>query len=256
LSESENITLANKAKLLEKNYWRVLLGNIIVFSFIYFLFPKYQYQFTQEDMFMEYLSAMLWFCSFFIGAIALSLGSITRIPYYCAVIPACGLLAFLDETSFLGLAAAKDNPASSGFEKGAEKSFELFGYQIDGVHDIFTILFKLWRDYGGLWGYILGSIILGVLIGLAITQKKKYMPKVMAFVRKFPAFNYFRLAVILVIFAQFLDLDLIPAKYGATFYEELLEANAGLTMCFASIALLFGVGYTPTDKENEIKAIG
>lgn len=191
----------------------------------------------EEDSFIEWCSAMLWLLGsiFSIIAIIIKPKAISRISY---IIPVIGIAAFLDETSFLGMLSGADNPYSSGASHApAVSPIIIAGYKFDGIHDLFSMFFKAWRDDTGLWGYAIGSIILGGLIGLSVIKRKSYMPKIMKRIREHPELNLLRMATIMVICAMVLDLNIIKSHW-ATFGEETLETLGGLAILFAGINML------------------
>lgn len=212
--------------------------------------PRVLLQFTEENMLLENLGAVLFLLSFVLGLCVLPWAGLKgwlRAP--AALIPFLGLLGFLDDTSFLGFLEGETGPgetATVGMAclPGKRYVFELWGYKIDAVHDFVTLAFKLWRDHAGVAGYVAGTLLLSAVAAAAFLARRSYMPALMAFVRRNPAFDYLRYAVIAVAIAMVADLDIFGKPWGGLL-EELLEMNGGLCLCFAAAALLAGGAESP-----------
>ncbi len=212
--------------------------------------PGLRAQLIEEDRFLEDLTGGLFLLAFGLGCAAClhrhegasgapdapdpvgTAGTLGARPgrrrggWARGLIPLIGLLGFLDETHF---GAGRFRYDAIRFGPGG-------AYVIDGVHDLFTLPFLLWRDLApGWWDWAI-AIALGAGVGLAVALRRRYMPRVMHFVRAQPAFDYLRLAAILVGLALVADLDLLVHP-AVLFAEELLETLAALTLCFASMAL-------------------
>lgn len=219
-------------------YWRLtpLLAGlaIAVFAFL----PEWREGLVMEDRFLESLTAALFVGVFIFGLKAFaSPCQRPHTPHFALVIPLLGLFGFLDETSFCGLLAGGDNPSSSGLAEGTESPIVLpGGYIIDGVHDFFTLPFKVWRDQADFTGYVIGSIFIGLVIGLMVVKRRSYMPWIMRQVRSYPPYDYLRHAIILIMAAMVLDLDLGGKKWGLL-AEELLETVGALALFFGAVAM-------------------
>ncbi|MFH0909971.1 MAG: hypothetical protein V1918_00440 [Planctomycetota bacterium] len=234
------LPLSDMRQGLKGFYRKAAVGNVLFFSALFALVPAARAQLTEEGKFMEYFSAVLWFSAGFLGILAIALRGRGGVPRLAYLIPLLGLGGFLDETSFVGLLAGQDNLSSSGAAGAAEASpVMLWGYPVDGVHDLVAVFFKLWRDHLGRIGDLVGFSILGGLIVLAFLKRRRYMPRLMAAARAYPPFDYLRYAAILMIVAQVLDLDVFPGIWSM-FYEELLETNAGFAMACGGAAMLLG----------------
>ncbi|MHC4870873.1 MAG: hypothetical protein ACYTFY_03415 [Planctomycetota bacterium] len=211
-----------------------IMSSAALFTIAYALSPESKKAFfTEEDALLEWLSAILWLSGAIFSLIALirKKKCFTKASF---IIPICGIMAFLDESSFMGLLSNNEKKVPDSDEGPV---IIIGGYAIDGIHDAFSLAFKLWRDHAGVPGYIIGSIILGGVIGLAVAKRKSYMPAIMAFLRTNPQLNLFRYAVIMVICAMVLDLDIIGSHWSV-FAEELLETLGGLTLAFAGIFMV------------------
>jgi hypothetical protein len=229
-----------RAYRLKGTFWRVwgLAAALVLLA--YTLVAPLRPLFLAEGGPVEDATATTFLLAFLIGTAAyLTTDEACSVPRTATVIPALGLLGFLDETSVMGLLSGspEGGRAAQGDMPPGAYTLELpGGYVIDGLHDFFTLPFKLWRDHFGLWGYIIGCVLVGVIIGLAVAKRRTYMPWIMAWVRRYPPFDCLRYAVILVFVAMVLDVDIIPLKV-ARLMEELLELGGGLALAAAAIGL-------------------
>ncbi|MBN1256173.1 MAG: hypothetical protein JXA52_00555 [Planctomycetes bacterium] len=240
------MTLSSPAHNLKLNrklhglYW-ALTGSILgVFSLIFWWFPEMRDHFLQEDCFLENLSALFFLLAFMIGLAAILKPACRRLmPLVAWLIPVLGLLGFLDETSFLGLLGGADNPSASHPVYDTSPLVLPGGYEIDGVHDLFTLAFKLLNDAG--LSMIQIAVLVAAVVGLPlILTRKFYMPWIMKHCRQYPAFNFLRYAFIFIVIAQLFDLKIVdnPAIF---FGEELFEGIGGFTLVFATLAMWLGI---------------
>lgn len=232
-----DVLLPPPARRLRRGYLAFLLGGGLLAACVYGLAPRWRAVLVEEDGVLESLSAVCFGLAFLAGCLAWKVRPGGRAPRRgAAVIPALGLLGFLDETSFCGLLAGSDNPASSGAGAASSPLVLPGGYILDGVHDLFTLPFKVWRDHAGFWGYAVGSVLLGLAVGLLVAKRRLYMPWVMSRVWAYLPYDFLRYAVILVGVAQLVDLDLLPGPWGL-FLEEGLEAGGAWSLGCAALAM-------------------
>jgi hypothetical protein len=226
-------------RLLRRAFVALALTNLALGALLFAAVPAWRRHFVAEDHLVENLSAGLLVAAFLFGLLAaLAPRSRREMPWSALGIPFLGLLGFLDETSFLGLLAGADNPHSSGAAAAESPLVLPGGYVIDGVHDFFTLPFKIWRDATGFSGYILGSLLLGGALAALFLGRRRYMPWIMGWIRRYPAFDFLRFAVVLILAAMVLDL--LAAGAWLSFLEEALELNGALALACAGAAMRLG----------------
>ncbi len=96
------------------SYMVSLLMMAVYFTVIYsYSSTESRVALVTEDSSLEWASAILWLFGGILSIVAIIIkpikftGIVNRISY---IIPICAIAAFLDETSFMGLLAGKDNP--------------------------------------------------------------------------------------------------------------------------------------------------
>ncbi|MBN2711103.1 MAG: hypothetical protein JXR97_01520 [Planctomycetes bacterium] len=210
-----------------KRFYWLVFGFCLVASILsWSLFPDYRGEFVDEDGMVENFSAIFSLCAFFVGFAAICFRLRGMLLLIHLPIPFLSLLAFLDEVSF-GIPYFLN-----------KKEIHVFGYGVDGVHDIIALNFKLIVASESVVVYVISSIVIGGFAGLAIAKRRLYMPWIMQQVRTFPAFDFVRYAVILIGVAMIIDLDVI--KYPPIYMlEELFEAMGTLALLFACLTMLF-----------------
>lgn len=205
-------------------FWMLATLNLSAGLIIWFAFPAYRCQMTDENMFQENLNALFLGVAFLISACTFFTPWTGAGKKFHMVIPGLCLLGFLDEVSF-----------------GADYFFDgqklvLGTYELDGVHDLFALSFKVWRDFGNIYIDVLTTILMGTAIALAILYRRRYTPLIMACVKRYPAFDFVRFAVILIGTAMIIDLN--PYEGGIlALFEEILETSGGLSLFFAAIII-------------------
>lgn len=180
--------------------------------------PDLRYELTEEDGFVENISAF-----FFLLAFGIGIGAILR-PWN---LPGRGAHAILPFLSFLGFFD------EVGYDRIFASQFYLGPYEIDAFHDLVTITFKVWRDFGNLPVDLFLLSLLGLFLIGAFLRRRTYMPRIMAWIRHYPAFDYLRYAIIFYFFSLPFDLDAIPLA-SAPVWEEYFEAAGALAMVFAA----------------------
>ncbi len=197
---------------LTRLYLALLIISILIFYLLYLLTPDAQNFLTQEDGFLENLSALLLFVSFSLGTIIIlqlqrkSIFSLKKNGFYY-LIPVLSLLGFLDEISF--------GERLLGFEF----TQVVKGVKVDGIHDIFSISYKF--------------LILEILKNQLKTG------------------NYFLLTIILIIITTWFLLLFNYHKLVSSFIINCLHKHLAFrfllaTMAFFSLATIIDVGVFST----------
>lgn len=226
---------------------RVFIRVIILFNALvcclYLAAPTLRSQFVDENMFLENAGAIFFFIAFLLGTVVCSLlpaGTAAR--KYGWLIPFLGLLGFLDDTSFFGLLEGEETPGRPptivGMSRLPQGRYALYvgPYKVDALHDIAAIAMKAVRDTGSMAVYTAVAIFIGATAGLAFACRRRYMPAIMNVCRRYPAFDYLRVAIICLVGAIVLDFNIIQGDLGHLL-SELLEANAAICLVFSAAAL-------------------
>ncbi|MDJ0702223.1 MAG: hypothetical protein QNJ46_02995 [Leptolyngbyaceae cyanobacterium MO_188.B28] len=227
----------------------ITIFNILLFSFLFIAFSDLKLLFIQEDNFIENLSAILFFLSFFVGLITLIRFKKPHFhPIYIGI-PVLGLIGFLDEISF--------GERIAGF-----KSPELYGAKIASFHDaVDSIDHVLYRSikYGDyLLLFLLLAILLATLFGIVQLirryRKNLRLNKILTFSEKHPPFRFLLISLGFIFIAMMIDFDIIGDHRAATFMfvEEIFEMNAALTFLFGALAI--GIRQqSPTIRKHLVK---
>lgn len=237
-----------------KGYGVAFLANVFAFSVLYGLMPGLRDSFTQEGMLLENLTAILAFNSFLVGLFFVlqrrrqthqkqsrNKQSYKKQSYeksgqkLYALLPALGLLLFLDELSF--------GEDIFGFE-----FFTLGGMKIDSLHDFISLFYKKaiipvgGRD--GLWYGVVSVIAItsfAVLIRFVHLHRHRFkraelQQTLNRLNQTYPPLIFVAIAIGLGLLATTVDLRIVQFK-GAKFLEELFEMNAALALLLACFAI-------------------
>lgn len=208
---------------LQRVFWTLLALLAAAAFAIYAAFPEKRAHLIDENGILENTGSMLFLAGFLVGTAALMFRLRGPLRLLHLPIPLLALLAFLDEISF-------------GAVYFGGEAFTLWGYPLDGVHDLLAVAAKIWRDHGG---PVADPIVIGALgaaVSAAFLTRRRYMPWIMTQIRRWPAFGYVRFAVIMIGIAMLLDLDILGDEHGMLL-EELLEMNGALALLFAAGAM-------------------
>lgn len=230
-------------------YVKLLLISFIILSILCVVIPNPQNLLAQEDGFLENLSALLFFISFFLGTIIIRKLSAKKIisshhnsGYFC--IPLISLLGFLDEISF------------------GERIFNfqfiqvIDGLKLDGIHDIISLAYKflilkLLRNQLNNGDYSFLSCLLFCFV-LAILLLIRYYRPISNFMisslKQHLSFRFFLIMVIFFFLATLIDIGVFFTLTNMgmlTFlnhdilsvYEELLETYVALSCLFMTLAI-------------------
>ena len=221
--------------------------NILLFLVLFIAFPNLKPLFIQEDNFIENLSAILFFLSFFVGLITLIRSKKTHFhPIYIGI-PLLGLIGFLDEISFGERIASFEYP-------------EVYGARIASFHDaidsIDHILYRSLKYGDYLLLFLLSAILLVTsffIVKLILKYRKNLRPnKILAFSEKHPPFRFLLISLGFILIAMMIDFDIIGDHRSAAFMfvEEIFEMNAALTFLFGALAI--GSRQKPPDVRNHL----
>ncbi|MFW5856420.1 MAG: hypothetical protein ACOCX4_00960 [Planctomycetota bacterium] len=211
-------------------FWRVAVLGSALSAAVFAAVPAWRPAFIEESQMLENLSAALYLAAALaVLGVAFRAAERRRIPRPAWLIPLAALVAFLDETSFLGLLAETA-------EEAHKAPIRLpGGYLIDGVHDLLALPFKMGYDAGLSKATlaILGVVCIGVP-GVLIWRRLRR--RILAACRAYPPYDYFRFAVIVVSTSLIIDLELIMTP-ALQFVEELMEAIGGLALLFGGLSM-------------------
>ncbi len=210
---------------LQRFFYCAVAANVAGLTALWLAAPTVRARLTAENGEMETAGAALLLGGFFVGIVRAGRVLADRKEWFALSIPHLCLVAFLDEISF-------------GRVYFGGEAWRVMGYECDGVHDLFSIGMKLWRDRGWLAFDVALFGLIGVGVILAYVGRRFYMPAMLAYIRRHPAFDYVRVAVILFGVSLLLDVDIVRHPF-ALFLEELLEMNLGLALLFAAGAIEF-----------------
>ncbi len=225
----------------------LVLFNALVWA-IYLGCPIFRSQFVDENMFLENAGAIFFFLAFLLGAAVwttLPPGTMARKIGW--LIPLLGLLGFLDDTSYFGILEGEEAPGRPTTIVGMSRLpagrhvLHIGPYRVDALHDFFSISMKAVRDTGSIAVYVVVVGIISAAAALAFVYRQRYMPAIMAFCRRYPAFDYLRLAFIFIAISLVLDLHIIGGDSGH-FLPELFEVNGAICLAFGAAALPLAEG--------------
>ena len=217
----------------------ITVFNILIFSFLFIVFPNLRSIFIYEDNFVENLSAILFFISFFVGLIILArfrkarLRKIHYHPGYIAI-PILGLIGFLDEISF--------GERLFGFEVP-----EVYGAKVASFHDaVDSVDHMLYRSikYGDyLLLFLTLAVLIAALFGIIklVRRYRKYLrfDRILDFSKKHLPFRFLLISLGFILVAMMIDFDIVGDHKAVPFMfvEEIFEMNAALTLLFGSLAI-------------------
>jgi len=200
------------------------LLNITGFTLVYYLVPRHQKRFINEDRFLENLTAVLFFC-----AVALGLAFLARLRdkgkrrAYSAI-PLASFLCFLDELSYgERLFRIKRLPS-------------LRGIKIDGLHDLVYIGFMAVKEDATLAFYAFLSLFLALGLFLIRRHRRSISERMKRLPKDYPALRFLGRAISFLFLALLLDLDIVETRL-LSFAEELIEMNIALALLFGAFAM-------------------
>ena len=215
-------------------YTAITVSNILICSALFIIFPDLKSIFIHEDNFVENLSAILFFLSFFAGLIALiGFKKPHHHPGYIAI-PILGLIGFLDEISFGERLFRLEVP-------------EVYGAKVASFHDaIDSIDHVLYRSvkYGDYWLLFLMLAILTAALFVVVKLLRRYkrylrFDKILDLSKRHPPFRFLLISLGFILIAMMIDFDIIGDHKAEPlmFVEEMFEMNAALTFLFGSLAM-------------------
>ncbi|MCX7935201.1 MAG: hypothetical protein N3A66_08095, partial [Planctomycetota bacterium] len=175
---------------------RILILFNLALCVLYLGAPVLRPQLVDENMFLESAGAIFFLTAFLLGAAiwpTLPAGSLARQVGW--LLPLCGLLGFLDDTSFFGLLEGEETPGRHPTIVGMGRLpqgryvLRLGPYRVDALHDIVVVSLKAVRDTGSLAVYTATALAIGAAAALAFAYRRRYMPALMAICRRYPAFD-------------------------------------------------------------------
>jgi len=200
------------------------LLNIIGFTMVYYLVPRHQKRFINEDRFLENLTAVLFICVFALGLFFVArLRDKGKRRAYSAI-PLAGLLCFLDEISY------------------GERLFHikrlpgLRGIKIDGLHDLVYIGFMAIKEDATLTFYAFLSLLLALGLFLVLRHGHRLSDRVKRLLEDYPPLRFLWRAICFLILALLFDLDIMQTRF-LSFAEELTEMNVALALLFGAFAM-------------------
>lgn len=220
---------------LTRLYLAVIILHLVLFSLVYILVPESRASFTEEDKFLENLTAIYYFESFWLNLFFWLLSTAGYKKIYMAI-SLIALACFLSELSF------------------GERIFNLkmpsvLGYQIDALHDFidlgYEILFyrlmpKIRRMSINL-KVLMMVFVLGVAIFIILKlwkHRKYFISRSLALTKSQPAFLFLPFFIVSFIASLAVDLNILGEKqHFFLFLEEFCEMNAALILLFASFAI-------------------
>ena len=200
------------------------LLNIAGFVFVYFVFPRHQKRFINEDRFLENLTALLFLAAFLLGTVFVAKLRDKRKRQVYSVIPIVGLLGLLDELSYgERLLQIKRLPG-------------LRGIKIDGLHDLVYIAFVAIKEDGSPLFFGLLFVLLALGVFLLLRNRQRVAATTQVLLKRFPALHFLPRAALFLLIALAFDLDLLRTRF-LSFVEELTEMNVGLSLLFGAGAI-------------------
>lgn len=205
--------------------WASAIGLAAVFLAL----PALRSQMTEEDRFLEILTALVFAVGFLVGIVAFARRR--GAPAFYLIMPACSLLGLLDEVGF--------GHRLFDFELPRLRHFE-----IDGVHDLFLVIYDVFVTDNPFYltCYVVIPLLAlagGIWLVRSRPRWRSRLSRIPATLRRHPPLPYFALAVVLLFVALTIDLDLIETEW-LLFLEELLELNVAVALLFGGLAIAAG----------------
>jgi|GEM_PF-5022104 len=223
------------AKYIFRPYWIAVGTSLLIFSSLYIAFPGLRASFTQEDRFLENLATILFFLTALLGLFFVWKVRKKAAWKIYSLIPALGLISFLEEVSF-GERLFKFKPP------------EVNGAEVDGIHDMLGLAKGAFVDFlyrampqiqgnaaARLSIKIAGLLLVVSLLAIGCLIFKRYIVHAQQFVEKYPPFKFVVFAVVFVVIASFIDIA--SEAETAIFIEEICEMNAALALLYATFAI-------------------
>lgn len=213
---------------------RLLLGGaaaLLAAECVVFLAaPSWRPHLIEENHAQELVNAALYLSAFLLGAwVLIRRNPGERIPRLAWGLPAAGLVAFLDETSFLGFLA------ESADEAHRAPIMLPGGLLIDGVHDLLALPFKLAHMAGVGKGTLVAAGLLFIGLPLVLLWRR-WRRRILAACRAYAPYDFFRYASIAVGLSLLLDIGLYESPF-TLLLEEGLETVGGLALLFGAVAM-------------------
>jgi hypothetical protein len=211
-------------RLLRHAYMFAVLINIPVFLAIWFLKPGYRGYLVSEDSYLENLSALLFLIAAILFVVVLvslrsQRGQLVYLP-----LTLISLVGFFDEISF-GERIFRFQPILIGGR-----------HRIDGVHDFLAMFVTILQENSLVAA--LSAVGVGAILIWLIGQQRKRFSALLLFLYANPSYCYASIAAAFVSVAMVIDLGILGPTLSMPVLEELLEMNAGFTMCCASAAAM------------------
>ena len=169
-SKQQSASDISSFKTLLRIYVAVTVGNILIFSLLYILFPQLRDTLPAEDKLIENLSAIFFLLTFLYGIFVII--RTEKIPKIYFFMPLIGLAGFLDEVSFGDRIFHFNLPVIQ-----SEK--------VDQFHDIITIGHELFlQKHVNFLFYVFFVTGFIVLIYLIIKNYSRYFIQITSLLQK------------------------------------------------------------------------
>lgn len=203
----------------------VFFLNLLIFSLIYIFLPQCRPFLTEEDQYIENISAIFFLYSFLFGLFYLP-GLRVKPGFKLLIfISIMGLMGFLEELSF----------GESRFDLSMPV---LYGVKIDAMHDFFFLGYKLIMKNVNISGSLILFLVAGGLILLLVImfRCRHTLLNVASAVKEYPPYLLVLFFGMLILAALIIDLEFFQNEIWYLF-EELFEMNAALALIFSILGI-------------------
>jgi hypothetical protein len=200
----------------------IAIVNIIIISYLYFLFPDLRDFLVAEDRLTEDLTALFYLLSFSLGIFLISRIKEKKYRRIYLAIPVIGLLGFLEELSY-------------GERIFKFKTPLIYNEYFDALHDLLPIAVNYLQLHATFLLFVL-PVLFFVLIAVVMLKYRRYIPGIPEFISSYPPTGFFLIAAGMILFAQVYDLNLVKPDF-AKLIEELFEMNGSLALLFSVLSM-------------------
>jgi len=218
----------------------VVWASLALLGGIYALIPAARTGLTEEDRFLESLTALVFAAGGLAGFVAFARRR--GAAWWTLSIPVVCCMGFLDEVSF--------GQRLLGFEVPVLRRMP-----VDGLHDLFTIGYGVFETdnprYKAL--YVLVPVV-SLIVGIGLLRSSAGLRAAVGRVRGWlaaqPPYPFIVPALLFLFLALVLDLDLLERAW-LVFVEELLELNVAVALLFGGLSIATG---RPTTRRSSAGA--
>jgi len=202
-------------------FFILFTATILIIVSLYFLNPELEGYFTEEDLFIENISALLFLSSGIYFVYLYSAGRFSIHKKVIILLAGLGFLCFFEEIGF-------------GDRMDFMPMPEIGGGKVDGFHDAFSAIYLKSKLISQVYLIIFSLILFSAAILIAYKWRGLFQ-KIIKIIFEVDAYFFLFVCVSLVLTATILDIGIFHFSLLKLF-EELLEMSGGLALLFSAIA--------------------